>query len=80
MHDLKAVFMSKESNDWVKPGFNAPITDLLPHSTNIYGLLYVNIVVLFMWVVTYINGMTFKFMLRFWNDCILVISFLTIRK
>ena len=35
MHDLKAVFMAKESNDLVKPGFNAPITDLSPHSTNI---------------------------------------------
>ena len=38
-------------------------------STSIQDPLYVNLVALFMWVVKCINGMIFKFMLRFWNRC-----------
>ena len=48
---------------------------LSPHSANIKGLLKVDIVALFKLVVTCVNEMTLKFIVRFWNDCELLTFF-----
>ena len=81
MHDLKAEFPKSQMIVilLVTLQFDAPITDFCLKNQHLgpftCTVVYVIFVTLFLWMVICINGITFKFMFHFLNDCELLTFF-----